>query len=277
MNEKNLINKVFIYSACLLLLLASIIPFWVLITNATRSTQQIQQSFSFMPSRFLGHNYEVLTGRGFNILNGFKNSFIIASSTTLVALYFSALTAYGLVIYEFRFKKAIFYLIAFILMIPAQISMIGFYQFMLRIKLTNSFIPLILPAIASPAYVFFIRQYLLTAFPRELVQAARIDGASEISIFHRIALPILKPGLATIGIFSFISSWNNFLMPLMLISEEEKYTLPMLVQMLRSDIYRTEYGGIYLGITMTILPLIIVYLLLSRHIIAGVASGAVKE
>lgn len=266
-----------IYIVSILLFLLSVVPFWILIVNATRSTEQIQQSFSMIPSIYASFNYGVLTGRGFDIWRGFINSFTIAGSATLLTIYFSAMTAYGLVIYDFKGKDFLFAFIAFILMIPAQVSMVGFYRMILNMNLVDSYIPLILPMIANPATVFFLRQYLLASFPKELVNAARIDGASEIRTFHTIALPILKPALATMGIFAFVGSWNNFLMPLMLISNEAKYTLPMLVQLLKADIYRTEFGGIYLGITMTVVPLLIVYLAFSRYIIAGVALGGLKE
>lgn len=272
-----LLSRGLIYILLVLLLILSVVPFWLMIVNATRSTQEIAQGVSFVPSKYLAYNYEVLTGRGFNIVKGFVNSFVIAAGSTVLTLYFSAMTAYSLVIYDFKAKKYLFALVAFILMIPGQISMIGFYQLMLKIDLVDSFIPLIVPAIAAPSTVFFLRQYLLSSFPKELVQAARIDGAGELRTFHTIALPIMKPALATMGIFSFVASWNNFLMPLMLLTSEEKYTLPMLVQLLKTDIYRTEYGGIYLGIAMTVVPLLIIYFLLSKYIIAGVALGGVKE
>lgn len=266
-----------IYVVLFVLLVLSILPFWLMLVNATRSTEQIAQGVSFLPSHYLSYNYGVLTGRGFNIVRGFLNSFIIAAGSTLLTLYFSAMTAYALVIYEFKAKKYLFALVAFILMIPSQLSLIGFYQMMLKVNLVDSFIPLIVPAIAAPSTVFFMRQYLLSSFPKELVQAARIDGAGELRIFHTIAMPIMKPALATMGIFSFVASWNNFLMPLMLLTSEDKYTLPMLVQLLRTDIYRTEYGGIYLGIALTIVPLLLIYFILSKYIIAGVALGGVKE
>lgn len=270
-------RKTWIYIVCAILVVISIIPFWILFVNATRSTEQIQQSFSMIPSSFMRYNFEILTGRGFNIWRGFVNSFTIATSSTALSLYFSALAAYGLVIYDFKGRNFVFGLVAFILMIPTQISMIGFYRMMLNLELTDSYIPLILPAIAAPSTVFFLRQYLLSSFPKDLVSAARIDGSGELRSFHSIALPIMKPALATMGIFTFVGSWNNFLMPLMLISDEKKYTLPMLVQLLKADIYRTEFGGIYLGIAMTILPLLVVYLIFSRYIIAGVALGGIKE
>ena len=135
---------------------------------------------------------------------------------------------------------------------------------------------LILPAIANSSMVFFMRQYMVGALPFELVQAARIDGAGEFFIFNKIALPIMKPAIATQAIFTFVGSWNNLFTPMILLTDQKKFTLPIMVSLLRGDIYRTEFGTIYLGLTMTALPLIIVYLILSKYIIAGVALGSVK-
>jgi ABC-type glycerol-3-phosphate transport system permease component len=215
-------------------------------------------------------------GRGFNVFNGFKNSFLIAAGATVLNVYFSALTAYGVIAYEFRGKKVLFAVILGLIMIPQQISMIGFYQFMNRLGLLNNFLPLILPAIASPATVFFLKQYLETIYHPDLADSARLDGAGEIKIFHRIMLPLMKPGLATMAIFSFVTSWNNFLMPLILINDTEKYTLPMLVQLLKTDVYRTEFGSMYLGISLSIIPLLLIYLFLSKYIVGGVTAGGIK-
>jgi ABC-type glycerol-3-phosphate transport system permease component len=178
--------------------------------------------------------------------------------------------------YEFRGKKVLFAVILGLIMIPQQISMIGFYQFMNRLGLLNNFLPLILPAIASPATVFFLKQYLETIYHPDLADSARLDGAGEIKIFHRIMLPLMKPGLATMAIFSFVTSWNNFLMPLILINDTEKYTLPMLVQLLKTDVYRTEFGSMYLGISLSIIPLLLIYLFLSKYIVGGVTAGGIK-
>lgn len=161
-------------------------------------------------------------------------------------------------------------------MIPAQITMIGFYQMVYKIHMTNHLSMLILPAIASPSMVFFMRQYMKPALSMEIVQSARIDGAKEFYIFNAIALPIMKPAIATQAIFTFVSSWNNLFTPLILLTDQKKYTLPIMISLLRGDIYKTEYGAVYLGLTLTAAPLIIVYLLLSKYIVAGVALGSVK-
>lgn len=270
-------SKVIIFIICVILALISIMPFWIMIVNSTRSTTEIQQhAVSLIPSGYFLNNLKVLLGKSFDPLVGVMNSLIISIGATVLALYFSTMTAYGLVVYEWKFKNAFFSFIMMIMMIPAQIVLIGFYQMVYKIHMTNHLIMLILPAIASPSMVFFMRQYMKPALSLEIVQAARIDGAGEFFIFNRIALPIMKPAIATQAIFSFVTSWNNLFTPLVLLTDQKKYTLPIMVSLLRGDIYKTEYGAVYLGLTLTALPLIIVYLLLSKYIIAGVALGSVK-
>lgn len=266
-----------IYVFCSLLSILAIIPFWIMIVNATRSTYDIQQSVSLIPSTFLGNNWNILTSKNFNVATGFRNSAIIAFGSTILSVYFSALTAYGFKVYQFKGNKFLYAIVMAIIMIPGQVTGTGFFMFMYQLGLTNNYIPLIIPSIAAAATVFFFRQYLEANFQVSLVEAARIDGCGEFRIFNSIVLPIMLPAMATMGIMSVIGSWNNYLTPLMLLSDANMKTLPMMVQELRGDIYRTEYGSIYLGLTLTALPLIIVYFAFSKYIIAGVALGGVKE
>lgn len=270
--------KIVIYIVCIFLSILSILPFWIMFMNATRGTYEIQQhAISLLPSTFLKSNYEVFSGKSFNAFRGFLNSMTISTGATILSLYFSSLTAYALVAYNWRLRQAFFSFILAILMLPAQLTSIGFFQFMYRIGLTNSFLPLIIPSIAAPGTVFFMRQYLLGTLQLDVVNSARIDGAGEFHIFNRIILPIMKPALATQAIFTFVISWNNLFMPMVLLTDTEKYTLPIMVSLLRGDIYRTEFGAVYLGLSLTVLPLFIVYFILSKYIIAGVALGSVKE
>lgn len=271
------VAKVLIFIFCVFLAILSVMPFVIMLVNSTRSTTEIQQhAVSLIPSRYLTKNLSVLLGKTFKPMVGFTNSMIISVCSTALATYFSTLTAYGLVVYDWKFKNAYFSFIMAIMMIPAQITMIGFYQMVYKIHMTNHLSMLILPAIASPSMVFFMRQYMKPALSMEIVQSARIDGAGEFFIFNRIALPIMKPAIATQAIFSFVSSWNRLFEPLILLTDQKKYTLPIMISLLRGDIYKTEYGAVYLGLAMTALPLIIVYLALSKYIIAGVALGSVK-
>lgn len=275
-------NKVvmfIIYAVSIFLAILSIMPFWIMIVNATRSTTQIQQhAVSMIPSSYLMNNLNIILSKGdtFNPLRGFINSLTVSLGTTLCAVYFSSMTAYGLVVYNWKLKKPFFSFVMAVMMIPAQVTMIGFYQMVYKIHMTNNLWMLILPAIASPSMVFFMRQYMQPALSLEIVQSARIDGAKEFRIFNQIALPIMKPAIATQAIFTFVSSWNNLFTPMVLLTDKTKYTMPIMVRQLNGDIYRTEFGSIYLGLTLTVLPLIIVYLILSKSIVEGVALGSVK-
>ena len=272
-NKGNTALKVVIYIVCIFLAILSIMPFWIMIMNATRSTTEIQQhAISLLPSGYTMNNLKILLGKSFNPAVGFGNSLIISLGATGLAVYFSSLTAYALVAYDWKLRQPFFSF----MMIPAQVTMIGFYQMVYKIHMTNNLWMLILPAIASPSMVFFMRQYLQPALSMEIVQSARIDGAGEFLIFNKIVLPIMKPAIATQAIFSFVSSWNNLFTPLVLLTDQKKYTMPIMVSLLRGDIYKTEYGSVYLGLTLTVLPLIAVYLVLSKYIIAGVALGSVK-
>lgn len=272
-----LIKHTIIYIICIFLSILSILPFWLMIVNATRNTIQIQaSSISLIPSHYLSFNWKVFNGKDFNPGVGFINSLTIAAGATILALYFSSLTAYAQIAYEWKLKNAFFSFIMAVMMVPGQVTMIGFYQMCFRFGLTNNRLLLILPAIAAPSMVFFMRQYLQPALSMEIVHSARIDGAKEFYIFNNIVLPIMKPAVATQAIFSFVGNWNNLFTPLVLLTQPKKYTMPIMVTLLRGDIYKTELGSIYLGLTLTVLPLIIVYLALSRYIIAGVALGSVK-
>ncbi|GHV06828.1 sugar ABC transporter permease [Clostridia bacterium] len=276
--QRNIIKTV-VYIVCIFLSLLSIWPFLVMFVNATRDTVSINGSqLSLIPGSYLMNNFKVFeTNPTFNALTGFTNSLIISSLSTILAVYFSSLTAYGITAYSWKGRKQFFTFIMCVMMIPAQISGIGFYRFMYTIGMDNSLIPLIIPAIAAPAMVFFMRQYLQATLSLEIVEAARIDGSGEFFTFNRIVLPIMVPAVATQAIFSFVASWNNLFMPMVLLTDKSKYTMPIMVSLLRGNIYKVEMGAIYLGLSLTTIPLFIMYFLLSRYIIAGVALGGVKE
>ncbi len=273
----DVIYKVVVYIVCIILTLLSIMPFWIMIVNSTRSTYQIQQhAVSLIPSTYFVSNLQILTGKSFNAIVGFVNSCIISTGGTACAVYFSTLTAFAIVVYNWKARNAFFGFILAIMMIPAQVTSIGFYQFMYQIGMTNNFLALILPNIAAPAMVFFMRQYMVPTLAIDILNAARIDGAGEFYTFNKIVLPIMKPAIATQAIFTFVATWNNLFLPTILLTDNNKYTMPIMVSLLRGDIYKTEYGAIYLGLLLTVLPLFVIYFLLSKYIIAGVALGGVK-
>lgn len=271
--------RVFAYIVCIFLACLSLFPFIIMVVNATRDTPSIQSSpVSFVFGSNLAKNFKILTSKDmFSPWTGLKNSIIISVGATVLTVYFSTLTAYALVAYEWKLKGPFFAIILAVMMIPATVTSIGFYQFMYRIKWTNNLLPLILPAIAAPGTVFFMRQFMIPALPMEIVQSARVDGASEFRTFNQIVLPIMKPAMATQAIFAFVASWNNLFIPSILLTNKDKYTMPIMVSLLNGDIYKVEYGAIYLGILLTVLPIFVIYFSLSKYIIAGVALGGVKE
>jgi multiple sugar transport system permease protein len=279
MNAKLKLNfeRAFIYALLTILLIITIIPIWMLLVNATRSTTEIQQGVGIWPSHFIVSNYKILLAKGLDLPRGFLNSFTIAIATTAVSVYFAFLTAYGLVVYEFKGKKQLYNFILVLVMIPLQLSIIGFYQWMSKLGLTDNYLSLILPSIAAPGAVYFAKSYLESVVIQDLIDAGRVDGAGELRIFHSIMFPLAAPGAFTLGIFSFVGAWNNFFNAYILITTRDKYTLPMLVQTLRGDVYRHEYGAIYLGLAASVVPIIIIYFLFSRFIVSGISMGAVKE
>ena len=274
----SILFKAFVYIVCIVLGVMSLFPFIIMFVNATRSTPQIQQtSISLLPSVHIDDNFRQLFRGIFNPWIGFQNSFIIAGGTTIGAIYFSSLTAFALVAYNWKLRQPFFTFILAVMMVPSQVVTIGFYQMIWRLGYTNNFLPLILPAIASPTIVFFMRQYLVATFSQDIVNSARIDGAGEFRIFNSIVLPMMKPALATQAIFIFVTSWNTLFLPMVLLTRSELFTMPLMVSQLRGDLYRTEFGAIYLAVSLSVLPLFVIYFALSKYIISGIQLGGVKE
>ncbi|MDE6606146.1 MAG: carbohydrate ABC transporter permease, partial [Lachnospiraceae bacterium] len=227
------IKKSILYILLIALAILCLFPFLLMIVNATRSGNEIMTSFSILPGKSLASNWKVVMDN-LNIARGFANSLFVSITSTILVAYFSALTAYGFAFYKFKGNKIIFTMILIFMMIPAQLGMLGFYDLMTKMNLIDSYIPLIVPSIAAPGTVFFLRQYVLSVMPKSVLEAPRIDGAGEFYIFHKIALPIMAPGIATMSIGAFIGSWNSYLMPLILLNSSKKWTLPVMVASLNS-------------------------------------------
>ena len=272
------IQRTLCYIVLILLSILCLFSFYVLVINTTRSHPDIQKGFSLLPGRsFLNNLKNLLKDANLPVLSGMFNSLVVAGGSALLSVYFSALTAYAIHAYNFRFKNLAFTIIMFIMMVPTQVSALGFVDQMSKMRLMNSFIPLIVPSIASPVVFFFIKQYMDSVLPIELVEAARIDGAHEFRIFNQIVLPLMKPAIAVQAIFTFVSSWNNYFIPSLIINRDSKKTLPILIAQLRSaDFLKFDMGKVYMMLGCAILPVIIVYLCLSKFIVRGVTLGGVK-
>lgn len=277
MSATEKLKKLILYLALILLGVLCLFPFLLMMVNATRSGVEITRSFTLIPSSHIKENMETVF-RYFNLFKGMWNSVLVSVPTTLLTAYFSALTAYGLAVYKFRGRNIIFYTIVIFMMIPGQLSLIGFYNLCTKLHLVNSYIPLIIPAIAAPGTVFFLRQYILSVLPPALIEAARIDGAREIRTFHQIVLPIMSPGIATMSIGAFIGSWNNYLLPMIILNKNEKFTLPVMMATLKASTdIQSNQGAIYLAVAISVIPILIVFCFCSKYIISSISAGSVKE
>ena len=250
----------------------------MLFINSTRAHVDIQKGFSFLPGKSLLRNIKnVLNNSTILIVRGMINSLTVSSLTVVLSIYFSAMTAYAIHAYNFKLKKAAFNFILLIMTIPTQISALGFVNMMTAMHLKDSFIPLIVPAIASPVCFFFMKQYMESSLPLEIVEAARIDGSNEFRTFNSIIIPLMKPALAVQAIFGFVSSWNNYFTPSLILTKAENKTLPLWIAYIRSaDFTKFDMGQLYMMMVFSIFPIIIIYLILSKFIVQGVTLGSVK-
>lgn len=270
-------RRILAYVVLTLLCFLCLIWFYILFINATRSKGELTAGFTPIPSTHLLENWNNLIHGTQPVWKGLLNSLIIATGAATLSVYFSTMTAFAIHAYEFKGKKAFFTCILAIMTIPTQVSALGFVQLVTKMKLLDSYIPLIVPAIASPAVFFYMKQYMDSNLPHSLLEAARIDGASELRIFNTIATPLMKPAIAVQAIFAFVASWNNYFTPALILEKEEMKTLPILIAELRSaDFLKFDMGKVYVMILFSIAPVIVVYLILSKHIIGGLTVGGVK-
>ena len=253
--------------------------FYVLIVNASHSHAELQKGFSALPGKYFWKNLMNVANDGsFPMFRGILNSIIVSGCSAALCTYFSSLTAYGLYAYDFKARNVAFTFIMAILVMPTQVTAMGFLRLITKMGLYDSLLPLIIPSVASPAVFYFMYSYLQSSLPMSLVEAARIDGSGEFRTFNSIVLPIMKPAIAVQAIFTFVGSWNNYFVPALVIQSKSKMTVPILIATLRgADYMNFDMGKIYMMITVAIVPIIIVYLLLSKFIIAGVTLGGVKE
>ena len=272
------LRKVIAYIVLVIISILCLFWFYVLFVNATRSNSELSQGFSALPGKTLAINFRNVINGTLPVFKGLRNSLIVAASSAILCTYFSTMTAYALHAYNFKLKKFLFTFILMIMMIPTQVTALGFINLVDDLHMMDTFWPLILPSIASPVTFFYLKQYMEGALPLALIEAARIDGSGEFRTFNGIVLPLMKPAIAVQAIFSFVSSWNNYFTPSLVLKELNMKTLPILIAQLRSaDWLKFDMGQVYMMITLSIFPVIIVYLILSKHIVSGIALGAVKE
>lgn len=277
---QQMVTRVLAYIFLVFVTFLSLFSFYLLIINGSRSNEELQAGFTLIPSTHFGDNFitAITDNALFSLPRGLWNSFFIAASSAILTTYFSAMTAYGIHVYDFKGKKFIFTFILAVMMIPTQVSAAGFIQLVNQVHLNDTYWPLIIPAIAAPAIFFYMKQYIESSMPLEVIEAARVDGSNEFRTFNAIAVPMLKPAFAVQLIFGFVASWNNFFTPALVIDSSDNWTLPIMMSILRSKLnsQNGDLGEVYMMILLSIIPVVIVYLFLSKFIVKGVALGAVK-
>jgi multiple sugar transport system permease protein len=270
-------RRILAYIVLILITFFCLFWFYILFINATRSNGELQSGFKILPSTHLWENWKNLVNGTLPIWSGLCNSLIVSTCSAVLCVYFSTMTAYAIHAYDFKLKRFIYPFILMIMMIPTQVTALGFVQLVSKMKLEDSFVPLIVPTIASPVTFFYMKQYMESSLPLSLVEAARIDGSGEFRTFNTIVMPLMKPAIAVQAIFSFVSSWNNYFTPALILHEDSKKTLPILIAQLRAaDWLKFDMGQVYVMIAFSIFPVILVYLKLSKNIVQGVALGSVK-
>ncbi len=270
-------RRMIAYIVLILVTFLCLFWFYVLFINATRGHSDLTRGFTLIPGGFALKNWDSLMHSSQPVLLGMRNSLIISICTAVLSTYFSTMTAYAIHAYTFKIRNAMFTFILAVMMIPTQVVALGFIQLMGKMKLMDTYIPLIIPAVAAPATFFYMKQYMESALPMALLEAARIDGSGEFRTFNSIVLPLMKPAIAVQAIFTFVANWNNYFTPALVLTTDNKKTLPILIAQLRSaDFLKFDMGQVYMMIAFSIFPVIVVYLILSKHIVGGVAVGAVK-
>lgn len=264
---------------CLILLIVAVVcffPFYAMLMGSTHDNLAITTTLTLTPGNKFMENYARMTLNK-DIWRGFANSMWLAVVNTALTLYFSALAGYAFAKFRFKGRSFLFGIIMVAMMLPGQLGVIGFFRLISDMELLNSYIPLILPSVANCFAVFFFKQYIESGIPNELIEASQIDGCREIMIYHRIILPCMGAALVTQGVMSFIGNWNSYLMPLIILTETKKMTLPVLLASIKSGGGSADYGAQYVGILISIAPLLIVFTFANKVIMEKVSISSVVK
>lgn len=274
-------QKLGLYVPLIILGILSLLPFLIMVANAGKTDLEIATSLSLLPTGHFRDNLDTATALA-PLYRGVANSLFVATTATILNIYFSTMVAYGFSAYDFKHKKKLFLFVLLTMMIPGQLTFIGFYDMVKNMGLLNSYIPLIIPGIASAGNVFFLKQYCDQIVSHETIESARIDGANEMLIYHKCILPILTPAMSTMAIFTFIGNWNNYLVPLLILNDSNKYTLPVMLRYIAgmssisSVSIANAQGAIYASALISVLPVIIIFVIFSKRIVGGLNAGSVK-
>ena len=248
-------------------------PLYIVFVMGTYYSEDIFKGLPILPSDYFLTNLKLVISKGY--FSAYFNSITVSVVSVILSVLVSTMIGFALAKYNFKGKKFIFAFVMAIMMIPGQISMIGYMLEMRKLNLINTLLPLIFTWAAHPLGAFLMMQFISDGIPDELLESARLDGCSEPGIFFKIVIPCIKSGFVTLATLVFLWSWNNYVLPLILINKQELFTIPLMVNNL-SNAFRSDYGAIMCALGLSVLPLIVIFSLCSRTFIQGIAAGAVK-
>lgn len=251
----------------------SIIPFILMFLMSTQNNQTIFAGDILSIGNSLAANFQTILEADY--FRSLLNSLIVAVSSTVLTVFFGAMAGFGFAKYNFKHKNLVFQLVLLTMMVPMEVGLVAFVWEMRVLHLSKTFLPLILPNIANAFGVFWMTQYIRDAFPYELMESGRLDGCTDMGIFLRMVLPIIKPAIFTLSVIAFLQSWNNYLLPMIMINDPEKFTVPLVIASI-GNMFVADYGARILAVVVGILPIMMVFVIFSKQITEGLASGAVK-
>jgi cellobiose transport system permease protein len=268
-----IMKKITLNLALVSVSLLCLLPFYIMVVMGTYYSEDLFKHVVLLPSTYLWHNLKTVVQGGF--LVSYWNSLYIAVLYTFITVLICAITGYAFGKFDFKGKKAFYTFVICTMMIPNQLGLIAYVMEMKIFGFNNTHIPLLIPALNNAFGVFFMTQFNRSSVPTEVIESARIDGCHEVTIFYRIVLPFLMPAVSTLGLISFLSAWNSYLLPLVTLNIPKLFTLPLNIANL-STVYRTDYSASILGLTLGTLPLIIIFLFGSNTLVRGLSGGAIK-
>lgn len=275
MNKKTKKRAGAVIQQILLILMTVVMffPLYIVFVMGTYYSEDIFKGMPVFPGGYFMENLKMVFAKGF--FSAYLNSILVSVASVVISVLISTLIGFALAKYQFKGKKVIFAFVLAVMMIPGQIAIIGYMLEMRKLGLINTLLPLIFTWAAHPLGAFLMTQFIGDGVPDELLESGRLDGCSEPGIFFRIVVPCIKPGFMTLGMLVFLSSWNNYVLPVILINKQELFTIPLMVNNL-SNAFRSDYGAIMCALGLSILPMIVIFSLCSKTFIKGIAAGAVK-
>lgn len=276
-NKKRLALQVLVFTLFLILSCIIIIPFYILVISSFKPGNDLIRygiNLKIELDKMSLDNFIFLFTGNHQYFTWFFNSLFLTALSVIITLFVCAAVGYGFSMYDFKFKNFLFICVLFVMMVPFEILMVPMYSQIIDMNLIDTYAGIILPGIASASTIFFFRQYLM-GIPRDLINAGRIDGASEYGIFFRIIIPIMKPAFAAMAILNTMGAWNNLLWPLLVLKSDTKFTLPIGLNTLLTP-YGNNYDLLIVGSFFSVIPVLIIFLCFQKYFIDGMTAGAVK-